>query len=87
MLIYSGGSRISRRGGVELIGRPWTPKVATFHKILYVKMKELGPLWGVYARCVPPGSANDIIEIHITYYLPVYCIYKLVQMSQCSSDI
>ena len=29
----------------------------------------------------------NIIQIHITYYLPVYCIYKLVQMSQCSSDV
>ena len=29
----------------------------------------------------------DIIQIHITYYLPVYYIYKLVQMPQCSSDI
>ena len=23
----------------------------------------------------------NIIQIRITYYLPVYCIYKLVQMS------
>ena len=29
----------------------------------------------------------NIIQICITYYSPVYCIYKLVQMSQCSSDI
>ena len=29
----------------------------------------------------------NIIQIHITYYSPVYCIYKLVQMSHCSSDI
>ena len=27
------------------------------------------------------------IQICATYYLPVYCIYKLVQLSQCSSDI
>ena len=27
------------------------------------------------------------IQIRLTYYLPVYCIYKLVQLSQCSSDI
>ena len=27
------------------------------------------------------------IQKHITYYSPIYCIYKLVQMSQCSSDI
>ena len=29
----------------------------------------------------------NIIQICITYYLPAYCIYKLVQLSQCSSDI
>ena len=29
----------------------------------------------------------NIIQICITYYSPIYCIYKLVQMSQCSSDI
>ena len=29
----------------------------------------------------------NIIQICITYYLPVYCIDKLVQVSQCSSDI
>ena len=28
----------------------------------------------------------NIIQIHLTYYSPVYCIYKLVQLSQCSSD-
>ena len=27
------------------------------------------------------------IQIHSTYYLPIYCLYKLVQLSQCSSDI
>ena len=27
------------------------------------------------------------IQTHLTYYSPVYCIYKLVQLSQCSSDI
>ena len=29
----------------------------------------------------------NIIQIRIIYYSPVYCIYKLVQLSQCSSDI
>ena len=27
------------------------------------------------------------IQICLTYYSPVYCIYKLVQLSQCSLDI
>ena len=27
------------------------------------------------------------IQICLTYYSPVYCIYKLVQLSQFSSDI
>ena len=29
----------------------------------------------------------NIIQIRITYWSPIYCIYKHVQMSQCSSDI
>ena len=29
----------------------------------------------------------NIIQIYIPYYSPVYCIYNLVLMSQCSSDI
>ena len=27
------------------------------------------------------------IQICLTYYSPVYCLCKLVQLSQCSSDI
>ena len=27
------------------------------------------------------------IQVRLTYYSPVYCMYKLVQLSQCSSDI
>ena len=29
----------------------------------------------------------NIIQIRITYCSPIYCIYKLLQMSQCFSDI
>ena len=40
---------------------------------------------GVIATGMPINV--NIIQIHITYHSPIYCIYKLVQMSQCSSDI
>ena len=46
-LKVSGGSRISRRGGAwTSYGGPWTPKAATFQKILHVKTKESGPVGG-----------------------------------------
>ena len=35
--VHSGGSRISRRGGVDLVGGAWTPEAATFHKICMSK--------------------------------------------------
>ena len=51
----SGGSRISRGGGGHgPHGGAWTPEVVTFRKILYVKMKESGPLirqWVVIIVC------------------------------------
>ena len=43
----SGGSRISRRGGgVDLVGGGVDSRGGYVSKILYVKTKELGPLWG-----------------------------------------
>ena len=53
-----GGSRLSRRGDVDLVGGR-LPRRLCF-KIFYVKMKESGPLgWGMgAAACVGPRSAN-----------------------------
>ena len=41
--VVSGGSRISRRGGVDLVGGPWTPEAATFRKFRMSKRKNLDP--------------------------------------------
>ena len=46
-MLLSGGSRISRRGGVDLVGGGVDSQGGYISKILYVKTKELGPLrWG-----------------------------------------
>ena len=50
----SGGSRISRRGGVDLVGGGVDSRGSYVSKILYVKMKELGPLGGGARRARPP---------------------------------
>ena len=50
----SGGSRISHRGGMDLVGGDMDSRGSYISKILYVKTKELGPLGGVH----PPRSAN-----------------------------
>ena len=57
--IFSGGSRISRRGGRGPRRGSVDSRGGYVSKILYVKTKELGPL-GVGARPPPPRSANDI---------------------------
>ena len=51
----SGGSRISRRGGVDVVGGGVDSRGGYVSKILYVKTKELGPLGGGRA---PTRSAN-----------------------------
>ena len=50
----SGGSRISRRGGVDLIGGGMDSRGGYVSKILYVKTKELGPLGGGRVPGAPP---------------------------------
>ena len=55
-----GGSRISRRGGVDLVGGGVDSRGSYVSKILYVKTKELGPLRGARAGRAPPRSANDV---------------------------
>ena len=49
----SDGSRISRRGGVDLVGGGVDSRGGYVSKILYVKTKELGPLGGVCAGRAP----------------------------------
>ena len=55
--ISSGGSRISRRGGVDLVRGAVDPRGGYVSKILHVKTKESGPVGG---GAPPPRSANDI---------------------------
>ena len=43
---HSGGSRISRMRGVDLVGGGADSRGGYILKILYVKMKESGPLGG-----------------------------------------
>ena len=50
----SGGSRISRRGGVDLVGVGVDSRGSYISKILYVKTKELGPLGGRTPPLDPP---------------------------------
>ena len=40
---FSGGSRISRRGGVDLVGGTWTPEAVTFRRF-WMSKQESGPL-------------------------------------------
>ena len=54
----SGGSRISRRGGVDLVGGPWTPEAATFLKFLHVKTKRIWTRRGGARRARPLDPAN-----------------------------
>ena len=57
VIIYvpsSGGSRISRRGGVDLVGGAVDPRGSYVSKILHVKTKESGPVGGGARRARPP---------------------------------
>ena len=58
--MFSGGSRISRRGSVDLVGGgAWTPKAAMFRKICCCQNKRIGSLRGAHAGWAPSKSAND----------------------------
>ena len=41
--LTSGGSRISRRGDVDLVGGVWTPEAVTFQKFCMSKRKNWDP--------------------------------------------
>ena len=47
LVVLSGRSRISHRGGVDLIGGAMDPQGGYISKILHVKMKESGPMGGM----------------------------------------
>ena len=57
-MVSSGGSRISRRGDVDLVGGGVDSQGGYVSKFFYVKTKELGPLGGGRAGRAPPRSAN-----------------------------
>ena len=52
-MIASGGSRISRRGGVDLVQGAVDPRGGYVSKILHVKTKESGPVGGARAGRAP----------------------------------
>ena len=54
----SGGSRISRRGGVDLVEGAVDPRGSYVSKILHVKTKESGPVGGGCMPGTPPRSTN-----------------------------
>ena len=51
-MFFSSGSRISRRGALNLVGGLWTPKVVMFRKFCMSKRKNLDP-WGACAGYAP----------------------------------
>ena len=51
---HSGGSRISHRGGVDIVRGAVDPRGGYVSKILHVKMKESGPVGGGARRARPP---------------------------------
>ena len=63
------GGRGPRRGG------PWTPEAGTFQKILYVKMKESGPVGGARAGRAPLDPPMDQFTTLIqaeTFLIPLW---------------
>ena len=52
--MFSGGSRISCRGGVDLVWGAMDPRGGHILKILHVKMKESGPVGGARMPGMPP---------------------------------
>ena len=75
----SGGSRISRRGGVDLVGRGVDSQGGYVSKILYVKMKELGPLGGArQARPLDPPMQN--VKEQYSVSLLIHVIPRIVRL-------
>ena len=59
VIICSGGSRISRRGGVHPLGG-MDLRCGCFSLKMYAKTKELGPIGVACVRHAPPRSASDM---------------------------
>ena len=57
-IVGSGGSRISRRGRRAPVRGGMDLRHVHFLVKMYVKTKELGPIWGAYAGHALPRSAN-----------------------------
>ena len=57
---YSGGSRISRRGGMHPLGGGVDLRRRRFSVKMYAKMKELGPIGGGVRPARPPRPANAL---------------------------
>ena len=61
----SGGSRISRRGGVDLVGGGVDSRGGYVSKILYVKTKELGP----FPLVAPMGMHKKVSHLKLFYFV------------------
>ena len=68
-----GGGRGPRRGGVDSRG-------GYVSKILYVKMKEFGPLGGACAGHAPYRSANVLAHHEISVLLDFLLRFELIQI-------
>ena len=81
-MAISGGSRISRRGGVHPLGGLDLQR-GHFLVKMYAKMKELGPMGGMrWARPPPPPprSANgNPTLIHAAFYGHEKCVQLLLK--------
>ena len=71
MIHVSGGSRISRRGGVDLIGGAVDPRGSYVLKILHVKMKESGPMGGACAGRAPLDPPMHVVYLVTANWLIV----------------
>ena len=63
LCLSSGGSRISRREGVDLVGGGVDSRGGYLSKILYVETKESGLLEGACAGHAPSRSANALLVV------------------------
>ena len=77
----SGGSRISRSGGVDFVRGDVDSRGSYISKVWYVKTKESGPSWWDVHRARPPldpplstSEPQTTIEAHV-YYIGMLVAY------------
>ena len=75
IVVFSGGSRISRRGAWTSGGGRGLPRKVS--KILYVKTKESGPLGGRAPGTPPSRSANGFVRVFKAVWNINYPFYQL----------